>query len=111
MQELAYQELGIKSNTFLVGAGIRKAGLPGLGRTHAILAEGEPRISERNAEVSHRDTFSLKEVLGRFMYYSWMFIVMSRTDNEEDETEIPSQLTHPAEPISSHNRRQKQKSR
>eukprot|EP00971_Amphidinium_carterae_P182230 3616387-Amphidinium_carterae.2 len=92
MQELVYQELGIKSNTFQIGAGIRKAGLTGPMRRHdskGLMLYWPEGNSESLSEtkVSLKDTFSLKERLGEhFMYYSWMLIVMPRTDNEEDET-------------------------
>eukprot|EP00971_Amphidinium_carterae_P252340 5009730-Amphidinium_carterae.1 len=36
------------------------------------------------------------------MHFYGMLIVMPRTDNEEDGTEIPSQFTHPVEPTPSY---------
>eukprot|EP00971_Amphidinium_carterae_P162425 3219850-Amphidinium_carterae.1 len=41
------------------------------------------------------------------MHYSWMLIVIPRTDNEEDEIGTPSQLNHPVEPIPSYDEERK----
>eukprot|EP00971_Amphidinium_carterae_P131455 2603585-Amphidinium_carterae.4 len=79
MQELAYRELGIKSNTFQAE--------PGLGKLESELLDDQDQCVTRTqrdscctgyywpkgnseclseAEVSLRDTFSLKELLDRY---------------------------------------------
>eukprot|EP00971_Amphidinium_carterae_P095429 1888180-Amphidinium_carterae.3 len=79
----------------------------GLKWTHATLADGEPRISERSGS-EFQGHIQSKGTSGRSLHVLLLdALVILRIDNEEDEIVVPSQLDHPVEPTPSYDEERK----